>query len=153
MRPQRRRVPSSAPVTTRVLIIQGCYYCHNKHGEEFGTLARSHYHRNKCPWFEHHIAVGTCHLNDIGELCLGPKLAGRQAIPLPFWDSSISQGEQIKLCTDDTEFDEVMEKRARNPVVFRHWAVSWLFHFLTFCRRFLKLTKSFDYVVRLVLSF
>jgi hypothetical protein len=119
--PQRRRVLSSAPVTTRVSIVQGCYYCHNKHGEEFGTLARPHYHRNKCPWFEHHLAIGTCHLNDVGELCLGPKrTGGYPATPLPFWDSSISQGEQIKLRTDGTEFDEVIEKRARNPVVFRH---------------------------------
>jgi hypothetical protein len=117
--PQRRL--TSAPVTTRVSIVQGCYYCHNKHGKEFGSLARSHYHRNKCPWFQHHLAVGTCHLNDVGELCLGPKrTGGYSATPLPFWDSSISQGEQIKLRTDGTEFDEVVEKRARNPVVFRH---------------------------------
>jgi hypothetical protein len=122
--PQRRRVPSSAPVTTRVSIIQGCFYCHNKHGEKYGSLARSHYHRNKCPWFQHHLAVGTCHLNDVGELCLGPKLVGRQATPLPFWDSSISQGEQIKLRMDGTEFDEVVEKRLRNPVVFGHRAFS-----------------------------
>ena len=118
--PPQRRVPSSAPVTIQVSIIQGCYYCHNKHGEEFGTLARSHYHRNRCPWFKHHIAVGTYHLNDVGELCLGSKLAGCQAIPLPFWNSSISQGEQIKLRTDGTEFDEVVENRPRNPVVFGH---------------------------------
>jgi hypothetical protein len=121
--PPQRRVPSSALVTTRVLIVQGCYYCHNKHGKEFGTLARSHRHRNRCPWFEHHIAVGTCHLNDVGELCLGPKRVG-PVTPLPFWDSSISQGEQIKLRTDGTEFDEVVENRARNPVVFRHRAFS-----------------------------
>jgi hypothetical protein len=121
--PQRRL--TSAPVTTRVSIVQGCFYCHNKHGEEFGTLARLHYHRNKCPWFEHHLAVGTCHLNDVGELCLGPKRkGGYPATPLPFWDSSISQGEQIKLRTDGTEFDEVIEKRARNPVVFGHRAFS-----------------------------
>jgi hypothetical protein len=118
--PQRRL--ASAPVTTRVSIVQGCYYCHNKHGEKFGTLARSHYHRNRCPWFQHHLAVGTCHLNDVGELCLGPKRVG--VLPLPFWDSSISQGEQIKLRTDGTEFDEVVEKRARNPVVFGHKAFS-----------------------------
>jgi hypothetical protein len=122
--PPQRRVLSSAPVTTRVSIVQGCYYCHNKYGEEFGSLARSHHHRNRCPWFEHHLAVGTCHLNDVGELCLGPKLAGRQATPLPFWNSSISQGEQIKLRTDGTEFDERVENRARNPVVFGHRAFS-----------------------------
>jgi hypothetical protein len=39
---------------------------------------------------------------------------------LPFWNSSISQGEQIKLRMDSTEFNKVVEKRARNPVVFRH---------------------------------
>ena len=69
--------------------------------------------------------MGTCYLNDIGELCLSPKQkGGYPATPLPFWDSSISQGEQIKLRTDSTDFDEVIEKRARNPVVFRHRAFS-----------------------------
>jgi hypothetical protein len=68
--------------------------------------------------------VRTCHLSNVGELCLGPKLVGRQATPLPFWDSSISQGKQIRLCTDGTEFDKVVEKRPRNPVVFRHRAFS-----------------------------
>jgi hypothetical protein len=43
---------------------------------------------------------------------------------LPFWDSSISQGEQIKRRTDGTEFDEVVENRPRNPVVFGHRAFS-----------------------------
>jgi hypothetical protein len=62
--------------------------------------------------------MGTCHLNDIGDLCLGPKQGGRQAIPLPFWDSSISQGEQIKLCIDGTEFDEVVEKKGSESCGF-----------------------------------
>jgi hypothetical protein len=61
----------------------------------------------------------------VGELCLGPKRKNSYpATPLPFWDSSISQGEQIKLRTDGTEFDEVIEKRLRNPVVFGHKAFS-----------------------------
>jgi hypothetical protein len=59
----------------------------------------------------------------MGELCLGPKQKG-PVMPLPFWDSSISQGKQIKLRMDGTKFDEVVEKRARNPVVFGHKAFS-----------------------------
>jgi hypothetical protein len=47
MPPQRRLSPT--PVTTRISIVQGYYYCHNKHGREYRTLARSHYHQNKCP--------------------------------------------------------------------------------------------------------
>jgi hypothetical protein len=112
MPPQRRRVLSSAPVTTRVSIIQGCYYCYNKYEEKYKSLAHSHYHQNRCPWFQHYIAVGTCHLNDIEKLCLGPKRIG-PVLPLPFWDSSISQGEQIKLRTNGTEFDKVVENRPR----------------------------------------
>jgi hypothetical protein len=61
--------------------------------------------------------VGTCHLNDRGELCLGPKRA-TLARPLPFWSSTVSQGEQVKRRTDGTEWDEVVERRSWNPVVF-----------------------------------
>jgi len=39
------------------------------------------------------------------------KLVGRQAIPLPFWNVKISQGEQVKHRTDGTEYDEVVANR------------------------------------------
>jgi hypothetical protein len=61
--------------------------------------------------------VGTCHLNDRGELCLGLKHI-TLARPLPFWSSTVSQGEQVKRRTDGTEWDEVVERRSWNPVVF-----------------------------------
>jgi hypothetical protein len=111
--------PIGPPFITRTTIIKGCFYCHNKYKDENG-LYPPHCHRNKCPWFQHHLAVGTCHLNDLGELCLGPRLVGRQAIPLPFWNSKISQGEQVKRRTDGTEYDEVLANRLRNPIVFKH---------------------------------
>ena len=113
-------VPSvGPPFVTHVSIVKGCFYCHNKYVDADGLFVR-HKHRNKCPWFQHHLAVGTCHLNDVGELCLGPKLVGRQATPLPFWNAKISQGEQVKRRTDGTEYDEVLSNRLRNPIVFRH---------------------------------
>jgi hypothetical protein len=102
------------PLVQLTSIVKGCFYCHNKHPSGF-----SHMHRNSCPWFHHHIAVGTCHLNDYGELCLGPKRYGYPATPLPFWKASVSQGAQVKARTDGTEWDEDVSKRARNPVVFR----------------------------------
>ncbi|PMD28722.1 hypothetical protein L207DRAFT_521423 [Hyaloscypha variabilis F] len=41
--------------------------------------------------FHHHLAVGTCHLNEKGELCLGPKPKhGSWVEPLPFWPSTIA---------------------------------------------------------------
>ncbi|KAF4637051.1 hypothetical protein G7Y89_g1040 [Cudoniella acicularis] len=108
-------LPSTGPPFVQLVsIVKGCFYCHNKHEDSI-----QHRHRNKCPWFLHHLEVGTCHLNDRGELCLGPKRNG-YVTALPFWDSTISQGEQVKARTDGTEWDEVVEKRARNPVVFRH---------------------------------
>ena len=67
--------------------------------------------------------MGTCHLNDRGELCLGPKRV-TLAQPLPFWSSTVSQGEQVKRRTDGTEWDEVVERRSWNPVVFRSGNVS-----------------------------
>jgi len=107
------------PFVTQVSIVKGCFYCHNKYVDADGLFVH-HKHRNKCPWFQHHLAVGTCHLNDVGELCLGPKLVGRQTTPLPFWNSKISQGEQVKRRIDGTEYDEVLANRLRNPIVFRH---------------------------------
>jgi hypothetical protein len=94
-----------------VRIAKGCYYCHNKHPSGF-----KHTHRNQCPWFHHHLAVGTCHLNDFGELCLGPKR--KDADTLPFFSATVSQGEQVKRRTDGTEWDEAVERRATNPIVF-----------------------------------
>jgi hypothetical protein len=64
--------------------------------------------------------MGTCHLNNVGELYLGPKLVGRQGVPLPFWNAKISQGEQVKRRTGGTEYDEVLANQLRNPIVFRH---------------------------------
>ena len=104
------------PFVSYVKIEKGCFYCHNKH-----PSGLRHTHRNHCPWFHHHLAVGTCHLNDRGELCLGPKRALAQ--PLPFWSSTVSQGEQVKRRTDGTEWDEVVERRVWNPVVFRSGSV------------------------------
>ena len=121
LRQDSNPVPSvGPPFVTQVSIVKGCFYCHNKYVDKDGLFIR-HKHRNKCPWFQHHLAVGTCHLNDVGELCLGPKLVGRQGIPLPFWNSKISQGEQVKRRTDGTEYDEVLANRLRNPVVFKHY--------------------------------
>ena len=74
-------------------------------------------YRNKCPWFRYYLDIGTCYLNDVGELCLGLKRHG--AIPLLFWDMHVSQGEQVKRRTDGTEWDEEVKNRACNPVVFR----------------------------------
>jgi hypothetical protein len=65
--------------------------------------------------------VGTCHLNDRSELYLGPKRVLAQ--PLSFWSSTISQGKQVKRRTDGTEWDEVVERRVWNPVVFRSGSV------------------------------
>jgi hypothetical protein len=122
--PSSRAAPAAAPAAVPapalgppfiqyLTVVKGCFYCHNKHPSGF-----RHTHRNHCPWFHHHLAVGTCHLNDYGELCLGPRVPGKRATPLPFWSSTVSQGEQIKRRTDGTEWDEAWEKRARNPVVF-----------------------------------
>jgi hypothetical protein len=113
--PSARPLPSVAQTS----IVKGCFYCHNKYVDEDGIYP-PHRHRNKCPWFHHHLVVGTCHLNDFGELCLGPRIVGRSAAPLPFYNSKISQGEQVKARTDGTEYDEVLANRLRNPVVFRH---------------------------------
>jgi hypothetical protein len=124
LRQDQKSTPSvpavGPPFVTQMSIVRGCFYCHNKYVDKNGLFVR-HKHRNKCPWFQHHLAVGTCHLNDVGELCLGPKLVGRQGVPLPFWNSKISQGEQVKRRTDGTEYDEVLANRLRNPVVFRHY--------------------------------
>jgi hypothetical protein len=116
----RQSTPASAPLASSlsppfisyVKVEKGCFYCHNKHPSSL-----RHSHRNHCPWFHHHLAVGTCHLNDRGELCLGPKRV-TLAQPLPFWSSTVSQGEQVKRRTDGTEWDEVVERRSWNPVVF-----------------------------------
>jgi hypothetical protein len=105
------------PFISYVKVEKGCFYCHNKH-----PSGLRHSHRNHCPWFHHHLAVGTCHLNDRGELCLGPKRV-TLAQPLPFWSSTVSQGEQVKRRTDGTEWDEVVERRSWNPVVFRSGSV------------------------------
>jgi hypothetical protein len=110
-----RQAPASSlgpPFVSYVKIEKGCFYYHNKH-----PSGLRHMHRNHYPWFHHHLAVGTCHLNDRGKLCLGPKRALAQ--PLPFWSSTISQGKQVKRRTDGTEWDEVVERRVWNPVVFR----------------------------------
>jgi hypothetical protein len=81
-------VPSvGPPFITQVSIVKGCFYCHNKSIDKDGLFVR-HKHRNKCPWFQLHLAVGTCHLNDVGKLCLGPKIVGRQGVPLPFWNAN-----------------------------------------------------------------
>jgi hypothetical protein len=131
--PQRRASPAPAPApapsvtpappgppyVSIVKVGKGCVYCHNK---EPYSLGLAHTHRNHCPWFHHHLAMGTCHLNNVGELCLGPRRAG--AWPLPFWSSSISQGEQVKRRTDGTEWDERPERRPSNPVVFGSGVVS-----------------------------
>jgi len=120
LRQDSNPIPTSGPpFITQVSIVKGCFYCHNKYVDTDGLFVR-HKHPNKCPWFQHHLAVGTCHLNDVGELCLGPKLVGRQATPLPFWNSKISQGEQVKRRLDGTEYDEVLANRLQNPIVFRH---------------------------------
>jgi len=71
------------PFITHVSIVKGCFYYYNKYTDADG-IRPPHRHRNKCPWFQHHLAVSTWHLNDVGELCLGPKLVGRQGVPLPF---------------------------------------------------------------------
>jgi len=105
------------PFISYVKVEKGCFYCHNKHPSSL-----RHSHRNHCPWFHHHLAVGTCHLNDRGELCLGPKRT-TLARPLPFWSSTVSQGEQVKRRTDGTEWDEVVERRSWNPVVFSSGSV------------------------------
>jgi hypothetical protein len=104
------------PFVSYIKIEKGCFYFHNKY-----PSGLRHTHRNHCPWFHHHLTVGTCYLNDRGELCLGPKRALAQ--PLPFWSSTMSQGEQVKRCTDGTEWDEVVERRVWNPVVFRSGSV------------------------------
>jgi hypothetical protein len=104
------------PFVSYVKIEKGCFYCHNKH-----PSGLRHTYRNHCPWFHHYLAVGTCHLNDRSKLYLGPKQVLAQ--PLPFWSSTISQGEQVKRCTDSTEWDEVVERRVWNPVVFRSGSV------------------------------
>jgi hypothetical protein len=116
--PKSSPVTSSAPVRPAaphvkiITVVKGCFYCHNKHP---GPV---HTHRNKCPWFRHHLSVGTCHLNEYGELCLGPKRLGLVADPLPFWDKNISQGEQVVARTKGTEWDEDPENRCENPIVF-----------------------------------
>lgn len=82
--------PASSPLTSSppvsslgppfiklITVTKGCFYCHNKHPSNL-----PHTHRNHYPWFHHHLAVGTCHLNDYGKLCLGPKRA--YVTPLPF---------------------------------------------------------------------
>jgi hypothetical protein len=65
----------SPPFVTQVLIIKGCYYCYNKHIDKH-RLHPPHHHQNKCPWFQHYLAISTCYLNNLGELCLGPRLVG-----------------------------------------------------------------------------
>jgi hypothetical protein len=104
--PSSRAAPAPAPALgppfiQYLTVIKGCFYYHSKHPSGF-----RHTHRNHCPWFHHHFAVGTCHLNDYGELCLSPRVPGKRATPLPFWNSTVSQGEQIKRRTDGTEWDE-----------------------------------------------
>ncbi|KAE9362518.1 hypothetical protein N431DRAFT_437599 [Stipitochalara longipes BDJ] len=103
----------SPPLVRTVTVSKGCFYCHNKH-----PSGLPHVHRNHCPWFHYHLAVGTCHLNERGELCLGPKRDEGLVEPLPFWSSNVAQGEQVKRRTDGTEWDENVEKRRSNPVVF-----------------------------------
>jgi hypothetical protein len=56
------------PFVSYIKIEKGCFYFHNKY-----PSGLRHTHRNHCPWFHHLITVGTCYLNDRGELCLGPK--------------------------------------------------------------------------------
>ncbi|KAE9362517.1 hypothetical protein N431DRAFT_435651 [Stipitochalara longipes BDJ] len=114
--PASSSLPESSvrpPLLRTVTVSKGCFYCHNKH-----PSGLPHAHRNHCPWFHYHLAVGTCHLNERGELCLGPKRDEGLVEPLPFWSSNVAQGEQVKRRTDGTEWDENVEKRRSNPVVF-----------------------------------
>ena len=88
-------IPSAGPpFLTHTSIVKGCFYCHN-------TYSTHYIHRNKCPWFRYYVDIGTCHLNDVGELYLG--LKRRSTIPLLFWDIYISQGEQVKRRTNGIE--------------------------------------------------
>ncbi len=79
--------PSSSPSSVRppyfgaVSIIKSCFYCHNDKKYKYHT------HPSRCPWFKHYLAVGTCHLDDVGNLFLGPKRPN--AIPMPFLDSKL----------------------------------------------------------------
>jgi hypothetical protein len=112
-RDQKSNLPAnpssvSPPYVTQVSIVKGCFYYHNKYKDENG-LYPYHRRRNKCPWFRHYLVVDTCHLNNVEELCLGPKLVGRQGIPLPFWNSKISQGEQAKHCTDGISMTKYLQ--------------------------------------------
>ncbi|PMD28723.1 hypothetical protein L207DRAFT_521421, partial [Hyaloscypha variabilis F] len=59
------------------------------------------------PHFHHYLAIGTCHLNEKGELYLRPK------------PKHGTQREQVKRRTDGTEWDKDVSKRPSNPVVFR----------------------------------
>ena len=65
-----------------------CWYCYNT-----DPSMRPHRYRDACPLFQHHVAMGTVHLNAEGRMVLGR--VGDGGLEVSLWASQGSQSNQI----------------------------------------------------------
>jgi hypothetical protein len=81
-----------------------CWYCHNR-----DPTMRPHRTRDACPLFQHHVAMGTVHLNKEGRIVLGREGEGGPEVML--WASQGPQGYQIIKKVAGTRYDPVIANR------------------------------------------
>ena len=85
-----------------------CFYCWNRIPEY-----PQHRFRDQCPTFLKHVAAGTVHINQNGRLCIGPMREGARELWLR---RDSPQGDQVRMQTAGTEYDENIDKRPKKEV-------------------------------------
>jgi Aspartyl protease len=106
-RPQDTRRPTvnvNAIATMGEPREQRCFYCWNE-------WDAAHRFRDRCGWFLDHVAKGVIHINNTGKICLGPRQEGAKEI---WFQRDSSQGHQVVLATNGTDFDENIASRPEN---------------------------------------
>ena len=81
-----------------------CWYCYNT-----DPSMRPHRYRDACPLFQHHVAMGTVHLNAEGRMVLG--CIGEGGPEVLLWASQGSQGDQIMKKVVGTKYDPNLANR------------------------------------------
>jgi hypothetical protein len=84
-----------------------CWYCYNQNPQYQDP---PHRFRERCPWYQRHLAIGTAHINENGRLARGFPHPGA---PEFFIQWNRPEGTQVVMATAGTPEDENIENRSK----------------------------------------
>jgi hypothetical protein len=85
-----------------------CWYCYNQNPEYQDP---PHRFRERCPWYQKHLAIGTAHINENGRLAHG---FPRPGAPEFFIHWNRPEGNQVVMATAGTPEDENIGNRPKS---------------------------------------